>query len=51
MINEELSTQMSRNLDEVKKGLDSQIRTANNTAITEKVIPGLKESINTLESG
>ena len=31
IINEELSTEMSRKLEEIKRGLDSQILTANNT--------------------
>ena len=45
-----MSSQISRKLNEIKRGLDSQIRVAINTAITEKVIPGLQESIDTLEN-
>ena len=44
---------MSRKLDEIKRRLDSQILTAiiiNITAITEKVILWLQESIETLEN-
>ena len=43
IINEELSTQMTRKLEEIKIGLDSQKAAIN--SITEKVIPGLQESI------
>ena len=52
IINEELSSQISKKLEEMKKkGFDSQILAAIDTAITEKVIPGLQESIDTLENG
>ena len=51
LINEELSTQISRKLNEKKRGLDSQILAAINTAITEKVLPGLQESLDTRKSG
>ena len=40
-----------KEINEMKRGLDSQILAAINTAITEKVIPGLQGSIDTLESG
>ena len=50
IINEELITQISRKLDEIKRGRDSRILISINTAITEKVIPGMQESIDTLEN-
>ena len=48
---EELNSQMSRKLEEIKMGLGSQILAAINTHITEKVIPELQESIGVLDNG
>ena len=46
MISEEISSQMSRKLNEIKTSLNFQIQDAINNAITEKVLPSIQ---NTLE--
>ena len=46
MINEEISNQMSRKLNEIKNSLGFQIQAAINTTITEKILPSIQ---NTLE--
>ena len=46
MINDEISNQMSRRLNEIKFSLNSQIQDAINNAITEKILPSIQ---NTLE--
>ena len=51
IINEELDSQISRKLDEMKTGLVSQLLATIDSAITEKVIPGIQESIDTFENG
>ena len=46
MINEEISNQMSRKLNEIKSSLNIQIQEAISSAITEKILPSIQ---NTLE--
>ena len=46
MINDEISNQMSRRLNEIKTSLNSQIQDATNNAITEKILLSIQ---NTLE--
>ena len=46
MINEEISNQMSRGLNEIKTSLNFQIQDAISNAITEKILPSIQ---NTLE--
>ena len=46
MINEEISNQMSRKLNEIKTSLSFQIQDAISNAITEKILPSIQ---NTLE--
>ena len=46
MINEEISNQMSRKLNEIKNSLNIQIQDASSSAITEKILPSIQ---NTLE--
>ena len=46
MINEEISNQMSRKLNEIKTSLSFQIQDAIRNAITEKILPSIQ---NTLE--
>ena len=41
LINEEISNQMSRRLNEIKTSLDSQIQNAITTAIVETVLPSI----------
>ena len=45
-INEEISNQKSRKLNEIKNSLNIQIQDANSSAITEKILPSIQ---NTLE--
>ena len=47
MINKEISNQMPRKLNEIKASLNSQIQDAISTAIAEKVLPSIQ---NTLEA-
>ena len=46
MINEEISSQISRKLNEIKSSLNIQIQEAISSAITEKILPSIQ---NTLE--
>ena len=46
LINEEISNQMSRRLDEIKAGLNSQIQSAISAAVADNVLPSIQ---NTLE--
>ena len=46
LINEEITNQMSRKLNEIKMSLNSQIQNANSTAIVNTVLPSIQ---NTLE--
>ena len=46
LINEEISNKMSRKFNEIKNSLDFQIQNANSSAITEKILPSIQ---NTLE--
>ena len=50
-INEQLNSQISRNLKKIKMELNSQILATLNSTITEKVIPELHESIIALGNG
>ena len=43
MINEEISNQMSRKLDEIKNGLNIQIQNAISSAITEKILSSIQK--------
>ena len=49
MINEEISNQMSRKLNEIKTNLNSQIQDAISTAITETVLPSIQNTLNMQE--
>ena len=42
MISEEFINQMSRKLNEIKSGLNSQIQDAVSTAMVEKVLPSIQ---------
>ena len=44
MISEEISNQVSRNLNEIKTSMNYQIQDAINNAITEKVLPSIQKS-------
>ena len=47
MISEETSNQVSRRLNEIKDGLSFQIQDAIPTAIAEKVLPSIQNTLNT----
>ena len=47
MISEEISNQMPRKLNEIKSSLNSQIQDAITTAITEKVLPSIQNTLDT----
>ena len=50
MINEEISDQMSRKFNEIKSSLKSQIQDAITTAIAEKVLPSIQNTLDIQES-
>ena len=45
MINEEISNQMSRKLNEIKSSLNIQIQEAISSAITEKILPSIQNTL------
>ena len=45
MISSEITSQMSRGLEEIKSALNSQIVEANNSAIVEKVLPSIQNTV------
>ena len=45
MINEEISNQMSRKLNEIKNSLNIQIQDAISSAITEKILPSIQNTL------
>ena len=47
MISEEVSNQVPRKLHEIKSSLNSQIQDAITTAITEKVLPAIQNTLDT----
>ena len=47
MINEEISNQMSRRLNETKTGLNSQIQNAITVAIADTVLPSIQNALET----
>ena len=49
-INSEISSQMSRKLDEMKSDLNLQIMDAINSAIQEKVLPSIENTLNSVKT-
>ena len=47
MISEEISNQMSRKLNEIRNGLNSQIHEAINSVMTETVLPSIQDTLGT----
>ena len=47
MISEDISNQMSRKLNEIKKSLNSQIQEAINNVMTERVLPSIQNTLRT----
>ena len=47
MISEEIFNQMSRKLNEIRKGLNSQIHEAINSVMTETVLPSIQNTLGT----
>ena len=47
MINEEITNQVTRKLNDIKSSLNSQIQNAISTAIAEKVLPSIQNTLDT----
>ena len=51
LISEEISYQMNRKMDELKRNLDTQITESNNSAIHDSILPSIQNSLSGQNSG